>query len=260
MKDLILPTFLYLAAFISAVAAITFMSDNLLAGVLGLLFAISLLPSTWARVESMSDRPVSWRIKFLFRLGLFILFVMVSSSATESIKPMASKDWISVEKVTETPTTTEFFAVSQQKSSEINSDYYPVVEVIDGDTVKVSIDSKIETIRLIGIDTPETKQSPSGAECFGEEASTKVKELLSGREVQVINDSTQNKRDKYDRLLAYIVLPDKSDVGEQLIREGFAHEYTYNKPYEKQAVYQVAEQSAKSNKLGLWSKESCLES
>jgi hypothetical protein len=79
-----------------------------------------------------------------------------------------------------------------------------VVEVVDGDTIKVSVDGAVETIRLIGIDTPETKDPRKPVQCFRWEASAKAEELLAGRRVRLEADDTQDDRDKYGRLLRYV--------------------------------------------------------
>ncbi|MFZ0034608.1 MAG: thermonuclease family protein, partial [Sedimentisphaerales bacterium] len=79
---------------------------------------------------------------------------------------------------------------------------YTVVEVIDGDTIKVDIAGKIETVRLIGIDTPEiTHPNHPENDYFGPEAAQYTKHLLENQLVYLIPDPMQSNRDKYDRLL-----------------------------------------------------------
>lgn len=82
--------------------------------------------------------------------------------------------------------------------------YYKVTKVVDGDTVAVDIDGVSETIRLIGINTPETKDPRKSVECFGIQASKKAEELLAGQLVELEKDETQDERDKYGRLLRYV--------------------------------------------------------
>ena len=55
---------------------------------------------------------------------------------------------------------------------------YQVIKVVDGDTITIDLNGKAETIRLIGINTPETVDPRKPVECFGVEASNKAKELL----------------------------------------------------------------------------------
>lgn len=128
-----------------------------------------------------------------------------------------------------------------------------VTKIVDGDTFKVSQNGKEVTVRVLGIDTPETEFSPAGAECFGDEATIKAKELLTGTSVVLRTDTTQGDFDKYGRLLAYVEVNSTFDFGERMISEGFAKEYTYNKAYENQTVYKSLENQAKQFKKGLWS-------
>jgi len=135
--------------------------------------------------------------------------------------------------------------------------YYSVVSVVDGDTIKISMGGKQETLRLIGIDTPETVDPRKPVQCFGKEASNKAKELLSGKKVRIEKDSTQDERDKYNRLLAYIYREDGLFYNKYMVEQGYAHEYTYNTPYKYQAEFKVAEKSARENQRGLWSPNTC---
>ncbi len=149
--------------------------------------------------------------------------------------------------------------VGQETSSETNiqlpdGSQYPVQSVIDGDTFTVSIAGKEETVRVLGINTPETKYSSRGAECYGQEARIYAKELLQeGNVVTLTLDPTQDTRDKYNRILAYVTLPDGRDFGQVMIADGFAYEYTFKgRAYQKQALYKQAQQEAKQKKVGLW--------
>ena len=62
---------------------------------------------------------------------------------------------------------------------------YPVVSVVDGDTIKVRMSGRVESVRLIGIDAPETNAPGRPVQCFGPEASAKAKELLAGKAVRL---------------------------------------------------------------------------
>ena len=96
-----------------------------------------------------------------------------------------------------------------------NRQRFKIVRVIDGDTVKLSTG---ETLRYIGIDTPETKHPSKEVEYFGKEASVFNHQLGSGRDILVEFDLT--KRDKYGRLLGYIFLPDGTFVNAELVKKG----------------------------------------
>jgi endonuclease YncB( thermonuclease family) len=135
--------------------------------------------------------------------------------------------------------------------------YYSVTNVVDGDTIKIDNDGKIETLRLIGMDTPETVDPRKPVQCFGLEASNKAKELLSGKKVYIEKDSSQGELDKYGRTLAYIYREDGMFYNEYMIKQGYAHEYTYNTPYKYQAQFKADQKYAQDNKLGLWSPNTC---
>jgi micrococcal nuclease len=79
-----------------------------------------------------------------------------------------------------------------------------VTRVVDGDTVEARIDGRVEDVRLIGIDTPETVKPGSPVECFGPQASRFAHGLLEGRRVRLVFGV--ERRDPYGRLLAYVYL------------------------------------------------------
>lgn len=136
-------------------------------------------------------------------------------------------------------------------------EYYPISSVVDGDTVKVNINGTIETLRLIGMDTPETVDPRKPVQCFGKEASNKAKELLIGKKVRIEKDLTQGELDKYGRRLAYIYREDGLFYNKYMIEQGYAHEYTYNTPYKYQTEFKAAQKSAQENLRGLWSPDTC---
>jgi micrococcal nuclease len=131
---------------------------------------------------------------------------------------------------------------------------YEVSKVIDGDTIIVKIAGEAETVRLIGIDAPETG---TNGECFATEATQALKSLLAGERVTLEKDSTQGERDKYDRLLAYVFTESGANAAEELIRGGFAKEYTYNKTYTYQKEFKAAQKNAQDAKRGLWAPNAC---
>ncbi len=146
---------------------------------------------------------------------------------------------------------------SQIEVSSPTSSTYKVVSVVDGDTVKVNINGTTETLRLIGLDTPETVDPRKPVQCFGLEASNKAKEILSGKSVRIETDPTQGEVDKYGRKLAYIYLTDGLFYNKHMIEQGYAHEYTYNTPYKYQADFKKAQRDAQTQQRGLWSPTTC---
>ena len=121
---------------------------------------------------------------------------------------------------------------------------YPVVKVADGDTVTVVIDGVRERVRLLGIDAPELG---SPGECFGRESADRAAALLTGTSVQLIADDTQDDRDRYGRLLRYVVLADGTLVNGMLVRDGDAREYTYDEPYRYQQQFRALEEEARAS-------------
>jgi endonuclease YncB( thermonuclease family) len=133
-----------------------------------------------------------------------------------------------------------------------------VMRVVDGDTVDVRLeDGTTERIRLIGIDTPEVVDPRKPVQCFGREASQYAHELLDGQTVSLELDASQGERDVYGRLLAYLWLTDGRNFGEVMIGGGFAHEYTYNRPYAYLESFRAAQDAATAGELGLWSPATC---
>jgi micrococcal nuclease len=129
-----------------------------------------------------------------------------------------------------------------------------VVRVVDGDTVRVSTG---ETLRLIGVDTPETVDPRAPVQCFGREASARAHALLDGAWVRLEYDPTQGRRDRYGRTLAYLWLADGRLYNETIIAEGYAHEYTYAIPYRYRDRFRAAERAARDAGRGLWSPTTC---
>jgi micrococcal nuclease len=148
--------------------------------------------------------------------------------------------------------TTEDTGKSRQLGTITPEGTYLVSQVVDGDTVRViNSDNQKLTLRIIGINTPETVAPNQPIECFGPEASNRAKELLLNQRVQLEFDPSQAKLDKYGRTLAYVRINDR-DFGEVMLSEGLAREYTYNKPYAKVSTYTTAQKLAQKNKVGLW--------
>ena len=136
---------------------------------------------------------------------------------------------------------------------------YQVLKVVDGDTLTVDLNGKSETVRLIGMNTPETVDPRKPVECFGTEASNMAKELLSGKRVYIEMDSSQGERDKYGRLLAYVYREDGFFFNKSMILSGYAYEYTYGVPYKYQSEFKEAQRNAEANKRGLWASGVCEE-
>lgn len=132
-----------------------------------------------------------------------------------------------------------------------------VLEVVDGDTVKVDLGGIKTSVRIIGIDTPETVHPSKPVQCFGPEASRRARELLDGQTVGVEYDGTQGRLDKYGRVLAFLWLPDGRLYTTVMLQEGLAKEYTYSSGYKHRSEHLAAEQDARANGRGLWAASTC---
>lgn len=135
--------------------------------------------------------------------------------------------------------------------------YYKVTRVVDGDTLVVNINGIDEKVRLIGINTPETVDPRKTVECFGKEASAKMKDLADGQNVRLESDDTQSTRDIYGRLLEYVYLQDGQMLNRKMIAEGYAYEYTYMTPYKYQKEFRDVQTLARVSARGLWAPDTC---
>ncbi len=189
------------------------------------------------------------KIFWVFALG--ILLVLVGFRLGKISSPQTEKEKISFSIPSNEPT-----KVLQNPEKE---SAFKVTKVIDGDTINVNINGKIETLRLIGIDTPEIVDPRKPVQCFAVEASNKAKAVLNGKSVRLEADNTQGERDKYNRLLRYVFLEDKTNFNQFMIAQGYAHEYTYqSNPYKYQTEFREAEKEAREQKRGLWADDACL--
>jgi len=130
-----------------------------------------------------------------------------------------------------------------------------VVRVIDGDTLKVRLTGgRIATVRLIGIDTPETRKPGTPVECGGPQATARMKKLALrsgvGRAVRLTSDPTQDRVDRYGRMLAY-VNAGGVDFGRTMVASGWAKTYVYGREFLRVAEYRRAQASAAAAKRGV---------
>lgn len=130
-----------------------------------------------------------------------------------------------------------------------------VVSVSDGDTVRVEIDGETESLRLILVDTPETRDPNDPVECYGAEATEFMKALLpEGTTVYLEQDISD--RDRYGRMLRYVWLKGDDDkaylVNEILVRQGYAVLYTYPPDVKYVDQIRAAQNAAVEEQAGLW--------
>jgi len=133
-----------------------------------------------------------------------------------------------------------------------------VTHVVDGDTIDVEIGGRTERVRLIGIDTPETKKPNTPIECWGPEASAFTTSLLpKGTEVRIERDVVG--RDDYGRLLGYVHLVDAAGTGGmgtfvnmQIIEQGFARPLTIEPNSTFAREFADAAGRASRADIGMW--------
>lgn len=99
---------------------------------------------------------------------------------------------------------------------------YTINHYVDGDTIVVNMNGSTESIRFIGIDTPETHKPNTPVQCYGPAASAHTQAVIkaAGGKVRLVSDSLSTNRDRYNRLLRYVYLPDGTDVNELNIQKG----------------------------------------
>jgi micrococcal nuclease len=121
-----------------------------------------------------------------------------------------------------------------------------VKRVIDGDTLLLT---NSEKVRLIGVDTPETKHPQKPVQRFGQEGYLFTKRMVEGKEVRL--DYDWQRRDKYGRLLAYVYLLDGTFLNAEIIKQGYGFAYT-RFPFKYLEEFRKYEMEARENKRGLW--------
>jgi endonuclease YncB( thermonuclease family) len=146
-----------------------------------------------------------------------------------------------------------WFGVVKQAAEVNQPGLYTVVKYDDGDTIMVNMNGTTETLRFVGVDTPETHDPRKTVQCYGPEASAFTKKLISdaGGKVRLSSDSESTNRDRYDRLLRYIYLPDGRLVQDELLKTGHAFYYPYF-PFTKSEQFAAEQAAAKKANVGLW--------
>ncbi|QGQ96959.1 nuclease [Paenibacillus psychroresistens] len=127
-----------------------------------------------------------------------------------------------------------------------------VTSVVDGDTLHVLINNKKETVRLVLVDTPETKHPTKPIEPFGPEASKFTKELLEGKVVKLEQDVSAT--DRYGRLLKYVWLNGQM-VNEILLEKGLARVAVFPPDVKYVEAFRAVQKKAQEAKIGIWSLE-----
>jgi endonuclease YncB( thermonuclease family) len=165
-----------------------------------------------------------------------------SGGATSTPAPTATP--------TPTPTPTPAAPAATRRQGQIT-------RVIDGDTVEVRLASRRRvTVRLIGIDTPETKRPGVAVECAGRRASAYMQRIAfdrgHGRRVALVGDPSQDRTDRYGRALAYVDARGTGDLGRRMLTAGWATVYVFQTPFARLANYEDASAAAEGASAGVW--------
>ena len=137
-----------------------------------------------------------------------------------------------------------------------------MTRVVDGDTIEVMIEGRREgpgsgatevgvvySVRLIGIDAPESVAPNSPVECFGREAAQAAQALLEGSVVRLVRDVGDT--DRYGRLLRYVYMRDEM-ANARLVLNGYASAYHYPPDTRHSAVFNALEETARAESRGMW--------
>ena len=194
--------------------------------------------------KSLWRRPVQRGIMAVVTLAVLFLIGFLSPELRDKLLPPAN--------------TGPLPPPAESKVSPLREGVWPVVRIVDGDTLIVQDDGgKQHRIRLIGADTPETVKPNHPVEPYGPEASAFTKQRIaeSGDRVRVAFDGDQI--DRFERTLAMIYLQTPGGevlLNELLIREGLAKAQTkYRYSEEMKERFRAAENAAKAERRNIWS-------
>lgn len=250
--------------------------NELIYGIAMFVFAISILafmlglikPSLFKFLGSKATRK---HIAF-YSVGLFLISAIISGAFEPASLKQARLDRENQAKIAEQQKREselkqqEELERQKQEAEQAEQDkleaekrkanaLYEVTSIVDGDTIKVLIDNKTETIRLVGIDTPEAISAEP--QCYAAEASAAVNAMLEGKQVRMENDDKQGDHDKYGRLLRFVFLEDGTHINEKIVKDGLGFEKLYASPHKYYDQFVNAQNDAKNAKRGLWSPDTC---
>lgn len=227
-------------------------------------------------IVSAIKRKPAWK-KWLTGTGVALVLVMVSavnashSDRATSPSPTVQTAQVAPSKVqqaTEPQVQPPAPSVQAQPQSSTQSEQKSqvslitakVTRVVDGDTIHVSIDGKDETVRLIGVDTPETHHPSQPVEPYGPEAESFTRSQLDGKTVYLEKDVQE--RDKYGRLLAYVWLEKPTEFNDQEVRakmfnarlllDGYAQLLTIPPNVKYVDYFRQYQTEAREGNKGLW--------
>jgi micrococcal nuclease len=135
----------------------------------------------------------------------------------------------------------------------MNPEAATVRTVVDGDTFHVTASGRDVTVRLLGADSPETKDPRKPVECGGPQASAFAHRMLDGQPVTLVADPSQAEQDRYGRSLRYVRLPDGTDFSVAIVSAGWARSYVFeHKQVQEYPRIEAAQTAAQRDRRGLW--------
>lgn len=129
--------------------------------------------------------------------------------------------------------------------------FYRVTRIVDGDTIIVANGLKV---RLIGVDTPESKHPKKPVQYFAKEASAFLETFALGKKVRLSGDNATLEKDRFGRVLAYVHLESGELINSEIIKQGFGFAYV-KYAFLRMEEFRAHEKSARERKLGLWAKQ-----
>ena len=144
-----------------------------------------------------------------------------------------------------------WFTATGKTLGENDPGSYSIDHFVDGDTIAVNMNGKTESVRMIGVDTPETHKPNAPVQCYGPAAAAFTKNLIGSKQVRLQSDAQSTNRDRYNRLLRYVYLPDGRLVEAELIANGYGFAYT-DFPFTKSDEFVRDQAAARADDKGLW--------
>jgi micrococcal nuclease len=142
----------------------------------------------------------------------------------------------------------------QQRDGADDGSAARVVDVVDGDTLRVALSGREESVRMLGIDTPETRKPGVAVECGGRQATASLEAIAPpGTRVTLEPDPGQDRVDRFGRLLAYVRLPDGRLAEEAQVAAGWAVVYVFEgRPVSRDGELRRAMRQARGAGRGVW--------
>ena len=194
-----------------------------------------------------------------------------TSSPTPTATPTSTPSPTPTATASPTPTATSTPTPQPERGPEQGTEWrVTVTRVIDGDTIEVRFpNGEIDTLRLLGVDTPETTLSRTDPAEFegipesaagrdhlyewGQKAETFATNRLDGQTIRIAVDPEADRRGSFGRLLTYVYYDGGTNFNRQLLEEGYAR--MYDSTFSKRDAFADAEARAQSNDVGFWAFE-----